>query len=132
MSAVQSQLLATITAACADDSTTTAHVLKEVGKLSLLAVRQSRRLLSSAEMAATWNQSKWENAAAGLKACPRFSSSTALQKMFKQVAQMIVMEEDKGSVKATKRKAQAIESPDDPPATKKGTKRKKSSKAENA
>ncbi|CCM03691.1 uncharacterized protein FIBRA_05836 [Fibroporia radiculosa] len=131
-------LHATISGACDPSSTHTPANLKELLKVGLTVVRQAKRVSSSpGELKSIWEPSEWANLAGKLAETDRFRSSTGLQTMCKQIAQMAGGEStsekkkkgDKASddVTGSKRKAGALVDGEAPVTEK--AKRKKVKKA---
>ncbi|GBE82630.1 hypothetical protein SCP_0410150 [Sparassis crispa] len=78
-----------ISNACGDTPTLTPAQMKELLKLGLTAVRQTKRFASSPEeVFSSWDPSTWNVLAGKLAASDRFKSSTGLQTMCKQMAQL--------------------------------------------
>ena len=91
MATLRKALLDTISNACSDDSSSVqpAHV-KELLKLALVAVRQTKRVASSTdEAASTWQPAKWTALSSTLAANDRFKASVGLQAMCKQIVQLL-------------------------------------------
>ena len=80
----------TITGACNDTSSSlqSAHV-KELLKLALVAVRQTKRVASGDEAAAAWQPAKWSALSSTLAANDRFKASVGLQAMCKQIVGLL-------------------------------------------
>ena len=114
---------------CSEKGNLTAAQMKEVFKLGLLGVRQTKRL-SPPSTQQIWEPKSWRSLHQNLKTS-RLKASTALQKMCEQVARM---SEDapsgKSSAKnanpvASKRKVEEVNSDDVTATTPKKSKRKK-------
>ena len=136
MSSLRQNLHDIISKAC-DETTLTAAQLKDILKLALLAVRQSKRCLSKPDdLSKIWMPATWIVLTSKLAGNDRFKASTSLQAMCRQIAQLVqapAAQSKKNKITATntdevtgKRKAEAIG--DDAASTKKA-KRKKSKTA---
>ncbi|TFY61434.1 hypothetical protein EVG20_g7059 [Dentipellis fragilis] len=102
MPTLRETLSRTISKACDETSTTPAH-LKEVFKLALLGVRQTKRVASKPEdIARTWKPATWTELHTKLGANERLKSSTALVGMCKQIIQMTQIQEGKKGKKNEK------------------------------
>lgn len=87
---LQTVLLDTMSQACeASDASLTAAQVKEILKLALLAVRQSRKACGDQGLTAVWNAAPWNNLSTKFAATSRFKSSTGLQSSCKEVARLI-------------------------------------------
>jgi DNA polymerase phi len=76
-------LLGIVTDCCADKTSLTAVQLKEVFKLALLAVRQTKRI-SPTSTQSIWQPQSWTALQQALKVS-RFKTSPALQKMCEHI-----------------------------------------------
>jgi DNA polymerase phi len=137
MPKLEDGLTSLISAACSQASSSfTAPQLKEVLKTGLTAVRQTKRFLSSA--ADVWDSGKWNEIHDQLVKSARFSKSTGLHALCKQVRDQIAgtgsrssekkqhaKEGEQGTSKG-KRKATEVAGVLDQAETSKKVKRKKS------
>ena len=118
MTTLRKTILEKFSTACSDDASTfqPAHA-KELLKLALVAVRQTKRVSASVEEAAgAWQPTKWTTLSGTLAGNERFKASAGLQAMCKQIVQLL--QDDSGKAKA---KAQSEKSKKD---AKSGGKRK--------
>lgn len=137
MPKLRQAILDTLSNACTGESSLTPAHAKEILKLALTSVRQTKRFTATVEEAASiWEPSKWTDLSATLAASERFKSAVGLQAMCKQVVQLL-QESGTASAKAsgkdktaTKRKAEAVaaEEEDESAAPAKRTKHKKARK----
>ncbi|OBZ75369.1 DNA polymerase V, partial [Grifola frondosa] len=75
---------------CDSEPTLIPAQVKEVLKLGLVAVRQTKRVSSAGkEVATIWEPSSWETLATKLAGSERFKTSTGLQAMCKQIMNMV-------------------------------------------
>ncbi|KAI0060788.1 hypothetical protein BV25DRAFT_1827328 [Artomyces pyxidatus] len=137
MELLRTNLHAALSSACKDSTATPAHV-KELLKLVLVAIRQTKRLTVKGEDASRiWQTDLWKNLQAELASAEHLTASTAVHGMCKQVVQLTQSHSQpskksaKGNEKAAgkskgKRKAEAVDGDGGAAATKK-VKRKKSS-----
>ena len=91
MPKLREAILDTISKACKDESTSLqpAHV-KDILKLVLVAVRQTKRLAqNSDELSTIWQPSKWSELSSTLASNDRFKASVGLQAMCKQIVQLL-------------------------------------------
>lgn len=118
--------------ACDEATTLSAPHMKELLKLALAAVRQTRNSAST-DVALVWSSDSWTNLHSKLIATERFKASKALHSLSKQIVQVIgesssdsknITSTKSSATKAAKRKG--AEGVDDP--GKETTKRKKSRK----
>ncbi|KAI0806965.1 DNA polymerase phi-domain-containing protein [Fomes fomentarius] len=127
-------IIETISKACDGDTTTLqpAHV-KEILKVTLVAVRQTRRVIQdSKELTSAWQPSSWSDLRNALAGSDRFKEAVGLQAMCKQITELL--QDDKSSAKTstrkskekarTKRKAEDTEEGGDEGATENGKKAK--------
>ncbi|KAI8998993.1 DNA polymerase phi-domain-containing protein [Trametes punicea] len=120
MPTLRQAILDTLSDACTGDSSLTAAHAKEILKLALVAVRQTKRFASNTEEAASiWEPSTWSDLSAKLASSDRFKASVGLQAMCKQVDQLL-QESNATGTKAsgtgkatTKRKAEEEVTGDD-------------------
>lgn len=111
--------LETISKACDGDATTLqpAHV-KEILKVTLVAVRQTRRVTQDTkELSSAWQPFTWSELQKTLAKSDRFKEAVGLQAMCKQITELL--QDDKSSSKTsagkskekarTKRKAEDTE-----------------------
>lgn len=80
-----------ISSACDDDSASLTHAqVKDLLKLGLMAVRQTKKVTPTPEeLSSIWEPSLWEALASKLATSTRLKSSTGLQTMSKQIAHII-------------------------------------------
>ena len=91
MTSLRKTILDTMGKACTDESTTLqpAHV-KDILKLSLVAVRQTKRVAENAtELSTIWQPSSWKELSNALASSDRFQASVGLQAMCKQIVQLL-------------------------------------------
>ena len=91
MPKLREAILDTISKACKDESTSLqpAHV-KDILKLVLVAVRQTKRLAQNTdELSTIWQPSKWSELSSTLASNDRFKASVGLQAMCKQIVQLL-------------------------------------------
>ncbi|KAI0713431.1 DNA polymerase phi-domain-containing protein [Earliella scabrosa] len=96
-------ILETISKACEGDTATLqpSHV-KEILKVALVAIRQTKRVSqNSKDLSSTWQPSKWADLSNTLAASDRFKASTGLQAMCKQITQLL--QDDNSSAKTTEK-----------------------------
>ncbi|KAI0668533.1 DNA polymerase phi-domain-containing protein [Trametes maxima] len=109
MPKLRQAILDALSNACSSESTLTPAHAKEILKLALTAVRQTKRFASGADEASSvWEPSKWTDLSSKLASSDRFKSAVGLQAMCKQIVQLLQDSNTKASVKdkaATKRKA---------------------------
>lgn len=115
MPKLRKAILDVLTNACTSESSLTPAHAKEILKLALTAVRQTKRYTATVEEAASiWEPSKWTDLSAMLAESDRFKSAVGLQAMCKQIVQLL-QESGTASAKAsgndkasTKRKSEAV------------------------
>ncbi|KAI0637371.1 DNA polymerase phi-domain-containing protein [Trametes polyzona] len=91
----------TLSTACTGESSLTPAHAKEILKVALVSVRQTKRFASSVEEAASiWEPSKWSDLSSKLASSDRFKSSVGLQAMCKQIVQLL-QESGTASAKAS-------------------------------
>ncbi|OCH90301.1 hypothetical protein OBBRIDRAFT_887807 [Obba rivulosa] len=132
MTTLRRTLLSVMQKACEGEATLNTAQIKELLKLGLQAIRQTKRLTpSSDELASVWDPSAWNSLKNKLSASERFKSSTGLHAMSKQMAQAAGQDaETKGKgASATKRKAEEIGEEGEAVATPSKAKRKKVKKS---
>ena len=89
MTSLRTELHQVSSDACDGTMELTAPQLKDILKLVLSAVRQTKRISSSAQtVTATWEPSKWANLGDKLSESKRFGNSKGLSTMCKQIAQV--------------------------------------------
>ncbi|EJF62593.1 hypothetical protein DICSQDRAFT_135562 [Dichomitus squalens LYAD-421 SS1] len=91
MPSLRKGILDTVSKACSDESTSLqpAHV-KDILKLALGAVRQTKRFTqSSDELSTIWRPSKWTELSNTLASNDHFKASVGLQAMCKQLVQLL-------------------------------------------
>ena len=91
MTSLRKAIIDTVTKACIDESTTLqpAHV-KDILKLALVAVRQTKRIAENAnEPSTVWQPSSWSELSNALASSDRFKGSVGLQAMCKQIVQLL-------------------------------------------
>ena len=84
-------ILETISKACEGDTATLqpSHV-KEILKVALVAIRQTKRVSqNSKDLSSAWQPSKWADLSNTLAASDRFKASVGLQAMCKQIVQLL-------------------------------------------
>lgn len=122
MPALRQAVQKAIRRACDGETLTAPHV-KDVLKLTLSAVRLTKRVAESQSQVQTaWEPSSWESLSQTLAGSERFKSSTGLQASCKQIAQLASQDTSTKSKGSTKRKVDAIE--EDVTASDKKAKRK--------
>lgn len=87
MPKLQEALASLIDNACSEEATSfTAPQLKEVLKLALTAIRQTKRVISEpSDLSKLWNSSTWQKVHDHLFKSDRFGKSTGLHAMCKQI-----------------------------------------------
>ncbi|PPR04947.1 hypothetical protein CVT24_010405 [Panaeolus cyanescens] len=126
MPTLQKRLLAIVTESCSDDGKLNAAQLKDVFKLAMLSVKQTKRI-SPERVSTIWDSKAWEQLRQTLSQSTRFKASTGLQTTCKQISQLSAAQDTK-EAKATKpSKRKADEANDD--ASSKATKKAKHKKA---
>ncbi|CAL1703687.1 unnamed protein product [Somion occarium] len=131
MPSLRDAILAAVSKACTEASLTAAHV-KEILKLAISAVRQSKRIVSSPEELATlWDPSSWEELSKNLATSDSLKAAAGLQNLCKQVIRAVNQSSTKDSTSsnkpssgATKRKADDGEQGDEEVVTKKAKRKK--------
>ncbi|EIW60756.1 DNA-directed DNA polymerase [Trametes versicolor FP-101664 SS1] len=120
MPKLRQAILDTLSNACTSESSLTPAHAKEILKLALTSVRQTKRFTATVEEAASiWEPSKWTDLSATLAASERFKSAVGLQAMCKQVVQLLQESSTAGAKAsgkdkaATKRKAEAVAAEED-------------------
>ena len=96
-------ILETISKACEGDAATLqpSHV-KEILKVALVAIRQTKRVSqNSKDLSSAWQPSKWADLSNTLAASDRFKASTGLQAMCKQITQLL--QDDNSSAKTSEK-----------------------------
>ncbi|KAI1788483.1 DNA polymerase phi-domain-containing protein [Ganoderma leucocontextum] len=149
MPSLRKAILNTISKACSDESTTLqpAHV-KDILKLALVAVRQTKRAAENTdELSTVWRPSKWTELSKTLGSNDRFKASVGLQAMCKQIVKLLQESSTAGSkaktdkaknkekektASATKRKAADGEGEDGDEEVADGQKKAKHKKARKA
>ncbi|KAI0648248.1 DNA polymerase phi-domain-containing protein [Trametes meyenii] len=95
--------------ACSGESTLTPAHAKEILRLALTAVRQTKRFASETDKASSvWEPPKWSDLSSKLASSDRFKSAVGLQSMCKQIVQLLQDSNTKASGKdkaVAKRKA---------------------------
>lgn len=71
--------------ACQEDSNFTAAQIKDILKLSLVAVRQTQRVAPGGTTRDIWKPTSWEKMKEGLASSERFKASVSLQTMCQQL-----------------------------------------------
>lgn len=86
------------------ETTFSAAQLKDLFKLVLLAVRQTKRYTSDKpeDLLKAWKAASWNDVLAALTTNDRFKTSTGLQSMCKQVLQLIQAQSGDGTIKSKK------------------------------
>lgn len=98
-----------VSSACDEASSLTHAQVKELLKLGLMSIRQTKKVTpTSEELLSLWDQSLWGALASKLAASDRFKASTGLQAMAKQMVQ-IAANGDKDRKTSTKRKLDAVD-----------------------
>ncbi|PSS32180.1 hypothetical protein PHLCEN_2v2053 [Hermanssonia centrifuga] len=110
--------------ACSEESLTAAQV-KELLKLALSAIRQTKRVASQEQLHTIWEPSSWETLSSALASADRFKSSTALQTMCKQISQLVTEGKLSKAKAPGKRKVDSLEGEEEVAASPKKVKRKK-------
>ncbi|EIW84995.1 hypothetical protein CONPUDRAFT_47531 [Coniophora puteana RWD-64-598 SS2] len=101
MPALRDTIYETIVAACKSDKDFTAAQIKDILKLGLQAIRQTRKVDSS-KCTKIWKPSLWEELHQNLASSERFKTSTNLLSMCKQMQQTAKVSETAASKKAKK------------------------------
>jgi len=137
MPSLRNALFGFISNACDDKFTLTVLQMKELFKLGLQAIRQTKRIASSPQPAHTtiWEPSSWDALSARLGASERFKSSPTLRRMCRQMAQTSQAttpstkpqssRKDDMTAAAAKRKAEVVSGDEEEVATSKKITRKK-------
>ncbi|KAI0654742.1 DNA polymerase phi-domain-containing protein [Cubamyces menziesii] len=108
MPKLRQAILDVLTNACTGESSLTPAHAKEILKLALLGVRQTKRFTSSIEEASSiWEPSKWSELSLKLASSDRFKSSVGLQAMCKQLVQLLQDSGTAGAKASGKDKAAA-------------------------
>ncbi|KAI0373319.1 hypothetical protein BV20DRAFT_963165 [Pilatotrama ljubarskyi] len=134
MPKLRQAILDTLSNACTSESSLTPAHAKEILKLALVSVRQTKRFASSTDEASSiWEPSKWSNLSSQLASSDRFKSSVGLQAMCKQLVQLLqdsntAGTKASGKEKATKRKADEVAADEEGAASAKKAKHKKARK----
>ncbi|THG98713.1 hypothetical protein EW026_g3515 [Hermanssonia centrifuga] len=113
-----------IRVACSEESLTATQV-KELLKLALSAIRQTKRVASQEQLRTIWEPSSWETLSSTLASADRFKSSTALQTMCKQISQLVTEEKLSKAKASGKRKVDSLEGEEEVATSPKKVKRKK-------
>ncbi|KAI0781313.1 DNA polymerase phi-domain-containing protein [Trametes elegans] len=115
MPKLRQAIIDTLSNACTGESSLTPAHAKEILRLALVSVRQTKRFASSTDEASSlWEPSRWEELSSKLAASDRFKSSVGLQAMCKQVIQLLqdsstaVAKASGKNKAATKRKAEEV------------------------
>ncbi|TFK27400.1 DNA-directed DNA polymerase, partial [Coprinopsis marcescibilis] len=108
---LQRLLLDLATQSCTETLKLNATQAKELMKVVVAAVRQSKRIIPDT-LSDVWQSESWSTLKASFKASPRFKSSTAIHKMCEQVAQLSQKPDAGGKEKPTKKKRKATDEPD--------------------
>ncbi|KAI0350071.1 hypothetical protein OH77DRAFT_1100919 [Trametes cingulata] len=125
MPKLRQAILDTLSNACSGESSLTPAHAKEILKLALVSVRQTKRFASSVDEASSiWEPSKWSDLSSQLASSDRLKSSVGLQAMCKQLIQLL----QDSSTKATKRKAEEVAGDEEGAASGKKAKHKKARK----
>ncbi|PCH38454.1 hypothetical protein WOLCODRAFT_115513 [Wolfiporia cocos MD-104 SS10] len=129
-SSLRTTLLETIQSACGGNTLAAADI-KELLKVAMAGVRQTKRVASTAEISAIWEPAQWTALALKLAGSERFKASTSLQSTCKQIAQMTTQGKADPNTDAasSKRKASAMgEGEEETPAADSKANRKKARK----
>ncbi|KAI0831759.1 DNA polymerase phi-domain-containing protein [Trametes gibbosa] len=108
----------TLSSACDSESSLTPAHAKEILKLALVSVRQTKRFASSVGEASTlWEPSTWSDLSSKLASSERFKTAVGLQAMCKQIVQLLqestTTAKASGKEKASaKRKAEEVAAED--------------------
>ena len=113
----------------ASDGSLTAAQLKDILKLAILAIRQSRKICGDQESAAVWDASLWNGLSTKFASSSRLKSSTGLQSSCKEIVRLIEQSTKSGANHAEdgvpndkaavgKRKAGELEEAPEPQKTK--------------
>ncbi|KAJ3012367.1 hypothetical protein NUW54_g1893 [Trametes sanguinea] len=122
MPELRQAILDTLSNACTGESSLTPAHAKEILKLALLGVRQTKRFTSSAEEAASiWEPSKWSDLSSKLASSDRFKASVGLQAMCKQLVQLLQESNTAGTKASGKQKAATKRKADEVAAEDEGT-----------
>lgn len=107
--AVQKRLLEVATEASADDTKLNAAQLKDLFKLAMAALRQTKRI-SAEDVSTVWDSKAWDQLRQTLAQSSRFKASTGLQTTCKQISQMSAAKDTKDAkpAKPSKRKADEV------------------------
>lgn len=101
---VLSQQLQEVIMTASRETTHSAAQMKDLFKLALLAVRQTKRYTSDKpeDLAKVWKSASWNDVLTSLTANDRFKTSTGLQSMCKQVLQLIQAQSGDGKIETKK------------------------------
>jgi len=108
---------------CKETGSLSTAQMKELFKLALTGVRQTKRL-SPSIVQSVWEPTTWIALQQNVKTSPRFNTSPVLPKMCEQVARMSQNSDEEKS-KPTKRKADQVNGDDAAGKESKKSKRKK-------
>lgn len=99
-----SERLQEVIATASRETTFSAAQMKDLFKLALLAVRQTKRYTpdSPEDLSKTWKPASWNDVLTTLTTNDRFKTSTGLHSMCKQVLQLIQTQSGDGKVKTKK------------------------------
>jgi DNA polymerase phi len=126
MPALRQSLFDFISSACDGTVSLTTRQLKDLFKLGLIAIRQTKRIiLTSDKIPVIWQPTIWDELHKKLASSRRFKTSTALQSMCQNMGQMSRASPQLKSEGASKRKADDTSGDEGVVVTSKKTKRKK-------
>jgi DNA polymerase phi len=119
--------------ACNETISLNAHQMKDLLKVGMLAIRQTKRAITSPEkLSLIWKPAVWEELSLKLAASKRFKTSPSLHAMCKQMARIsqspsptVTTNAGKFDTVATKRKVGRIEGSEEEPTGTNEVKRKK-------
>lgn len=129
MPTLRASLLDLATKACADQSKVTAAQMKDLFKLVLAAVRQTRRY-AEATVVEIWQPESWTTLKDTMVKSSKFASSVALHKMCDQVVHLTAKGDVRRKKVSSKRKRNAEE--DEETVVEPAPKVKKSSRSKKA
>lgn len=90
MPTLRKAILDTISPACEGESALQPSHVKDMLKLALVAVRQTKRVCSTGkELSSAWEPTQWSELSDRLSKSERFKASVGLQAMCKQIVQLL-------------------------------------------
>lgn len=136
MTKLRQELIEVMSTACDEAATLNATQMKDLFKLALLAIRQTRRIVpQSSNVSAIWEPSTWDKLRQQLAGAEHFKTSTTLHAMCQQTIQTSqatispvkskVAQKDVSSETPSGKRKKVGKSSEDEEVTPKPTKRKK-------